>query len=76
MIAGLSIGAMQMRTFRINFSSIAVRNIAGEGEQKSVIAQGVGTTLHLYKELTLKLRLRLYLLKQLGLPSEFEKFSV
>ena len=39
-IAGWSSGAMQMRTFGINFSSIAVRNIAGEDEEKSVIAQG------------------------------------
>ena len=31
---------MQIRTFGIKFNSIAVRNIAAEGEQKSVIAQG------------------------------------
>ena len=32
---------MQMRTFGVKFSSIAVRNIATEGKQKTVIAQGV-----------------------------------
>ena len=36
----LGISAIQIRTFVIKFSSIAVRNIATEDEQKSVIAQG------------------------------------
>ena len=40
MIAGWGISTIELRTFGIKFSLIAVHHIAPEGKQKTVIAQG------------------------------------